>query len=78
VNITMRDGRKFSGTPLQVVQSMRSTSFDRKDVTIDEYVHWVVDNVQRNDDLVLNVTGTCDEELCARLLNELIRTGLAT
>ena len=78
MNITMRDGRKFSGTPLQIVQGMRAVAFDQADATIETYVRWVVANVERNDELALNVAGTCDEELCARLVNEMLRTGLAT
>jgi len=78
MQITMKDGRKFSGTPVQIVQGMRSVAFDKQDATLEEYARWVVDNVARNDEISLSVSGSSDEEICAGLVNELLRAGLAT
>ncbi len=78
MNITMRDGRKFSGTPLRIVQSMRAVAFDQKDATIDRYIDFVIDNVQRSDEVALVVAGTTEEERAASLLAELKRVGFAT
>jgi hypothetical protein len=78
VNITMRDGRKFSGTPIQIVQGMRSVAFQQQEASIDDYITWVVDNAQRGNEVALNVTGSTEDERALSLLDELKRTGLAT
>jgi hypothetical protein len=78
MKITMRDGREFSGTPIQIVQGMRSVAFDQKGATIGEYIDFVVGNLALNDDVSITVTGATDEERSAALLAELKRAGFAT
>jgi len=72
------DGRKFSGTPLQIVQAMQSIAFEVKRRTIGEYIDWVVDNTRSVEGLELKVAGNSDKERAESLVSAMIETGLAT
>ena len=71
------DGRKFSGTPLQIVQAMQSIAFEVKRRTIGEYIDWVVDNTRSAEGVELKVTGDNDDERAESLVEAMISAGLA-
>lgn len=77
MQITMSDGRVFSGTPIQIVQGMRSVAFDKRDASLSEYINWVVGNVERNEGVALSVTGDTDDERSASLIQAMRDAGLA-
>lgn len=77
MKITLRDGRVFSGTPLQIVQGMRAVAFNKSDATLDQYIEFVADNVRRNDELSITVPPGTEEERSASLIAELQRIGFA-
>lgn len=77
MKITMRDGRVFQGTALQIVRAMQDIAFDASHFTTAEYVRWVVDNAQRFEEVALDVTGEADDELAESLVGEMVRAGLA-
>ena len=77
MKITMRDGRVFQGTPLQIVQSMQRIAFGVDDFTIPQYIVWVVANARKFEEVELVITGASAEEQSAALVSEMLRVGLA-
>jgi hypothetical protein len=77
MKLVIQDGRVFQGTPLQIVKAMQDIAFGVGDFTVPAYVAWVVDNAQRFEGVALAVTGETDDALCASLVSEMVRTGLA-
>ena len=77
MKITMRDGRVFQGTPLQIVQSMQRIAFGVDDFTIPQYIDWVVANARRFEEVELVITGATPDEKAAELVSEMLRVGLA-
>jgi hypothetical protein len=75
--ITTKDGRSFTGTPLQIVKSMKGLAFGAPS-SVADYIQWIVENTQRYEGVGLNVTGETDEELATSLVDEMVRVGLAT
>jgi len=71
------DGRRFSGTPLQIVQQMQSVAFGQDDVTLPEYIERSVRLVDVMEGVSLKVTGESDEQLAASFLDEMVKAGLA-
>ena len=47
MKIVMRDGRVFQGTALQIVKAMQDIAFGVEQMTLDQYIDWVVQNAQR-------------------------------
>ena len=55
MRITMRDGRVFQGTALQIVRAMQDIAFGVDDFTLPEYIDWVVANARRFEAVELKV-----------------------
>ena len=77
MKITMRDGRVFQGTALQIVTAMQDIAFGVDDFTVPEYIDWVVANARRFEEVELKVEGASDEEKAKSLVEEMVRVGLA-
>jgi hypothetical protein len=77
VKITMRDGRVFQGTALQIVKAMQDIAFGVDDFTVPQYIEWVVANARRFEEVELVIKGDTDEEKAAALVSEMLRAGLA-
>ena len=77
MTITMRDGRVFQGTALQIVKAMQDIAFGVDDFTVPQYIEWVVANARKFEEVELDVKGETDEELAASLVDEMVRAGLA-
>jgi hypothetical protein len=77
MTITMRDGRVFQGTPLQIVKAMQDIAFGVDDLTVPEYIAWVVANARKFEDVELAITGATDDEQASALVDEMVRAGLA-
>jgi hypothetical protein len=76
MKIMMRDERLFQGTPVQIVQAMKFIAFGVDHLSLIEYTDWVAANARKFEDVELKITGATDEERCASLVGEMIRTGL--
>lgn len=74
--ITLKDGRTYTGTPLQILRHMKQLAFNGGQ-TIDEYIDYVVENTLRYEGIDLKVTGSTEEERAASLIDEMLRVGLA-
>jgi len=77
MKIVMRDDRVFQGTPLQIVQAMKAIAFGVEELTLAQYVEWVVANARKFEEVELTVTGKTDDELAASLVDEMLRVALA-
>jgi hypothetical protein len=77
MTITMRDGRVFQGTPLQIVKAMQDIAFGVDDFTVPEYIDWVVANARKFEEVELKIEGTTDDEKAKSLVEEMVRAGLA-
>jgi hypothetical protein len=77
MTITMRDGRVFQGTPLQIVKAMQDIAFGVDDLTVPEYIAWVVANARKFEEVELAITGATDDEKAKSLVEEMVRAGLA-
>lgn len=77
MKITMRDGRVFQGTALQIVKAMQDIAFGVDDFTVPQYIEWVVANARRFEEVELVIKGDTEEERAAALVSEMLRAGLA-
>ena len=77
MKITMRDGRVFRGTALQIVKAMQDIAFGVDDYTVREYIDWVAANARKFEEVELAIAGETDEARAASLVDEMVRTGLA-
>ena len=77
MKITMRDGRVFQGTAMQIVQAMQDIAFGVEQLSLDQYIDWVVDNARRFEGVELAVAGETMEERAMALVEEMVRAGLA-
>jgi hypothetical protein len=78
MKIVMRDGRVFQGTALQIVKAMQDIAFGVEQMTLDQYIDWVVDNARRFEALELTVAGETTEERAKALVEQMVAKGLAT
>ncbi|CAM4481892.1 MULTISPECIES: hypothetical protein [Myxococcus] len=74
----MRDGRVFQGTAVQIVKGMQDIAFRVERLSLPEYIDWVVGNARRFDGVELQAQGNIGEEKAASLVDEMLRTGLAS
>ncbi|HOY64900.1 MAG TPA: hypothetical protein PLS19_09135 [bacterium] len=77
MRIILRDGEKFSGSPLKIVTLMKGSTMFSDVKTIREYVDMVLRNAKMVENVELMVKGNTDEELAHSLVGELIAHGLA-
>ena len=78
MKIVMRDGRVFQGTALQIVKAMQDIAFGVEQMTIDQYIGWVIDNARRFEDVELAMRGESTEERAKALVDEMLAKGLAS
>ena len=71
------DGRDLQGTPVQIVEMMRSVAFGQYDRPLGEYVDWAAEQALRMVEVDMTIAGETDEEKCASFVSEMLRTGLA-
>jgi len=72
------DGRRFQGTPLQILKQMQALSFGPEGQTVPEYIEWMSKNAEVLGYAPLKVTGETDEELASSLVETIIARGYAT
>ena len=77
MKIVMRDGRVFQGTALQIVKAMQDIAFGVEQMTLDQYIDWVVDNARRFEEVELKAEGPTTEERAKALVEEMLAKGLA-
>ena len=77
MKIVMRDGRVFQGTALQIVKAMQDIAFGVEQMTLDQYIDWVVDNARRFEEVELTGAGETTEERAKALIEQMVAKGLA-
>lgn len=77
MRIVMPDGRVIEGTPLQIVDFMRSLAFVPAGTSIADYVRTTVAQARTLMGVELEVEDGSDDEMAAALVRELVATGLA-
>lgn len=77
MRIVMRDERVFQGTPIQIVRAMQDIAFGVDQLSLAQYIDWVVDNARRFEEVQLQIEGPGDDERAESLVREMVRTGLA-
>jgi hypothetical protein len=77
MKITMRDGRVLHGTPVEIVKAMQALAFGVEQMTLDQYIDWVVQNARRFEGVELLVAGDTAEERAEALVEGMVRVGLA-
>lgn len=75
--IIRADGRRMTGTPLQIVQHMQFLAFGQEKATLSEYIDWSVSMLQQMQGVELKVVGETDEERAASFIDEMVAKGLA-
>jgi len=76
--IVMRDGRVFEGTPLEIVRDMKFIAFGVDHLDLDGYISWVAENARKFEGAELSTEGATTKERARRLVEAMLRTGLAT
>ena len=77
MKIRMRDGRVFQGTAMQIVQAMQDIAFGVAQMTLDQYIDWVVENARRFGEVELAAKGATTEERAKALVEGMVAGGLA-
>jgi len=77
MQIRMRDGRVFQGTPKQIVEQMKFIAFGQERRNLSEYIDWVVGELLRMDAIALDIQGDTDDEKAASLVQGILNAGLA-
>ena len=77
VKIEMRDGRRFEGTPVQIVQAMKSIAFGVDRLGLSEYIDWVAAQALKFEGVELDVTGKDEETKSDALVHAMLDAGLA-
>ena len=77
MKIEMRDGRRFEGTPVQIVQAMRSIAFGVEQMNLSEYIDWVAAQALKFEGVELRVAGDDEAAKAAALVGAMLDAGLA-
>ena len=77
MKIEMRDGRRFEGTPVQIVQAMKSIAFGVDGKSLSEYIDWVAAQALKFESVELDVRGDDEEAKAAALVRAMLEAGLA-
>lgn len=77
MKIRMRDGRELEGTAVEIVRAMKRLAFGVENLTLADYITWVVDNARKFDAVELEAKGATDEDVAASLVDGMVRGGLA-
>ena len=77
MKIEMRDGRRFEGTPVQIVQAMKAIAFGVDGKSLSEYIDWVAAQALKFEAIELDVRGDDDEGKAAALVGAMLEAGLA-
>lgn len=78
MTVVMQDGRRFVGTPLQIVQSMQAIAFV-PELDVVDYMHTIVLDARRfaGVDLTLPPAEEGADAMAAALVRQMVATGLA-
>ena len=77
MKIVIRDGRVFEGTALEIVKAMQDIAFGVEQLSLDEYIDWVVENARKFEGVELVALGATVEERATALVEEMVAKGLA-
>ena len=77
MKIEMRDGRRFQGTPIQIVQAMKSIAFGVERLPLSEYIDWVATQALKFEGVELKVAGDDEAAKADALVKSMLAAGLA-
>jgi hypothetical protein len=77
MKLLTQDGRVFVGTAAQILLQMRDISFTAADLTLGQYIDWVIENTRRYEGVDLVAAGDTDEARARALVDALVAAGLA-
>jgi hypothetical protein len=77
MTIEMRDGRRFEGTAVQIVQAMQAIAFGVQRLSLSEYIDWVAVQALKFETVELDVAGDSEQEKAEALVRAMIDAGLA-
>jgi hypothetical protein len=63
---------------MQIVKAMQDIAFGVEEMTVDQYIDWVVDNARRFEGVELAVAGETTEARAKALVAEMVGKGLAS
>ena len=73
----MPDGRVLEGTPLEIVQCMHATAIFQQDLSLTEYMDWLVVQMKSVTGREVLLAGKGDEQRAESLVKAMIEEGLA-
>ena len=77
MKIEMRDGRRFEGTPLQIVQAMKAIAFGVDRLPLADYIDWVAAQALKFEGVELKVAGDDEAAKAGALVDAMLDAGLA-
>lgn len=70
------NGMVLTGRPVDIVEELKQKVFGGEDMTVDQYLGWIKDNVKRFKGIDIGITGRSLQEKAESLIRELGRAGL--
>jgi hypothetical protein len=77
MKIRLNDGAEYEGTPVEILEQMKSKSMFTDAKTVDEYIDFLVENARKFEGKSLTVAGATTEERAASLVKDLKAAGMA-
>lgn len=77
MKIRLNDGAEYEGSPVEILEQMKSKSMFTDANTVDEYIDFLVENARKFEGKSLAVAGTTTEERAASLVEALEAAGMA-
>jgi len=77
MKIRLNDGAEFEGSPVEILEQMKSGTMFTETKTIDEYIDFLVDTVRKFQSKTVTVAGKTTAERAASLLDGFKAAGMA-
>jgi hypothetical protein len=77
MKIRLNDGAEYEGTPVEILEQMKSKSMFTDAKTVDEYIDFLVENARKFEGKSLAVAGATTSERAASLVEALLAAGMA-
>ncbi|MCC6310973.1 MAG: hypothetical protein IT345_08670 [Trueperaceae bacterium] len=77
MKIRLNDGAEYEGSPVEILEQMKSKSMFTDAKTIDEYIDFLVENARKFEGKSLAVAGATTETRAASLIEALQSAGMA-
>lgn len=77
MKIRLSDGAEYEGTPVEILEQMKSKSMFTDFKTLDDYIDFLVENASKFEETDLAIAGETTEERAASLLDAFLAGGMA-